>query len=253
MLFALSDIIFPAKTNQGSKNEMKVFSSEGLKFYEKIIPIDAVSRPYRGEQGISGIGSYKNCDRLLRSLKTATGLTHLEYLYNKINGGNSSFFAKNEGIIFPDNKIPSILDFNGIQDGSRCRIGYKIFKTSESLAMADNEEYSFVDDYPFDLSVMKQLLFVYVNIIEYQNVGDTKAPLIHPIDSKIDRKTVALRNRANTQNWFQQHGKEKISKNSETRQLFPNAVQNGYNDFQFSKKIEWIEAYYQQQSVSPYF
>ena len=70
---ALSEIIFPAKINQVNKSDLKIFSSEGLKFYEKSIPFDAVSRPYGGERAIIGTGSYKNRDHLLRSLKTATG------------------------------------------------------------------------------------------------------------------------------------------------------------------------------------
>ena len=55
--FAPSEIIFPAKRNQVNKSDLKIFSSEGLKFYEKSIPFDAVSRPYRGERAIIGIDS----------------------------------------------------------------------------------------------------------------------------------------------------------------------------------------------------
>ena len=54
---ALSEIIFPAKINQVNKSDLKIFSSEGLKFYEKNIPFNAVSRPYGGERAIIGIGS----------------------------------------------------------------------------------------------------------------------------------------------------------------------------------------------------
>ena len=88
----------------------------------KIIPFDAVSRPYGGERAIIGIGYYENRDHLLRSLKTATGLPHFDFQFNKINGV-LFFFGKNEGITFPDNEIPSILGFNGIHDGSGYRIG----------------------------------------------------------------------------------------------------------------------------------
>ena len=56
--------------------------------------------------------------------------------------------------------------------------------TFENLTMADDEEKTFAGDYPFVLSAGKQLIFIYVNIIEYQYVGDTKAPLIRVIDSK---------------------------------------------------------------------
>ena len=56
--------------------------------------------------------------------------------------------------------------------------------TFENLTMADDKEKTFAADYPFDLSAGKQLIFIYVNTIEYQYVGDTKAPLTPVIDSK---------------------------------------------------------------------
>ena len=59
-----------------------------------------------------------------------------------------------------------------------------MLETFENLTMADDEEKIFAGDYPFDLSAGKQLIFIYVNIIEYQQVGDTKAPLIRVNDSK---------------------------------------------------------------------
>ena len=105
---ALSEIIFPAKINQVNETDLKIFSSESLKFYEKSIPFDAVSRPHGGEQAIIGTGSYENRDHLLRSLKTANGSPHFEYQLNEINGVLFLFFGKNEGFTFPDNEIPSI-------------------------------------------------------------------------------------------------------------------------------------------------
>ena len=119
----------------------------------------------------------------MRSLKTASGLPHFDYQFNKINGVLFLFFGKNEGITFPDNEIPSMLGFNGIHDGSGYHIGYKMLDTFENLTIADDEK-NFAGHYPFDLSAGKQLIFIYVNIIEYQYVGDTKAPLIRVIDSK---------------------------------------------------------------------
>ena len=167
-----------------NKSDLKIFFSEGLKFYEKIIPFGAVSRPYGGERAIIGIGSYENHDHLLRFLKTATRLPHFDYQFIKINRILFVFFGKNERITFLDNEILSILGFNGIHDGSGYHVVYKMLETFENLTMADDEEKTFSGDYPFDLSAGKQLIFVYVNIIEYQYVGDTKAPPIRVIDSK---------------------------------------------------------------------
>ena len=90
---ALSEIIFPAKINQVNKSDLKIFS-EGLKFYEKNIPFEAVSRPYGGERAIIGSGSYENRDHLLRSLKAATGLPHFDYQFNKFNWVLFLFFGK---------------------------------------------------------------------------------------------------------------------------------------------------------------
>ena len=50
----------------------------------------------------------------------------------------------------------------------------------------------FAGDYPFDLSAGKQLIFIYVNIIKYQYVGDTETPLIRSIDSKQRQKNGSL-------------------------------------------------------------
>ena len=181
---ALSEIIFEAKINQVNKSDLEIFSSDGLKLYEKNIPFDAISRPHGGEKAIIRIGSYENRDHLFRSLKIATVLPHFDYQYNKINGILFLFFGKNEGITFPHNEIPSILGFNGIHDGSGYHIGYKMLDTFENLTMADEEEKAFAGDYPFDFFAGKQLIFIDVNIIKYQYISDTKAPLIRVIDSK---------------------------------------------------------------------
>ena len=62
--------------------------------------------------------------------------------------------------------------------------------------------------------------FIYVNIIEYKYVDDTKAPLIRVSDSKQRLKMVALPNRANTQNCFQQLGIQKLlSKNFQSIEI----------------------------------
>ena len=175
---ALSEIKFPAKINQVNKSDLKIFSSEGLKFYEKSIPFDAVSRPYGGERAIIGTGSYENRDHLLRYINSATGLPHFDNQFNKFNGVLYLFFGKNEGITFPDNEIPSILGFSGTHGGFGYHIGYKMLETFENLTMADDEEKTFASDYLFDLSAGKQLIFIYVNLIEYQYIGDTEAPLI---------------------------------------------------------------------------
>ena len=102
---ALSEIIFPATINQVNKSDLKIFSPEGLKFFEKSIPFDAVSRPYGGERAIIGTSSYENRDHLLRSLKTATGLPHFGFQFNKINGVLFLFLVKTKELLFQITKF----------------------------------------------------------------------------------------------------------------------------------------------------
>ena len=43
---------------------------------------------------------------------------------------------------------------------------------------------AFYGEFPADWCAGKHLIFIYTNIIEYQYVGDAKAPLLRVIDSK---------------------------------------------------------------------
>ena len=189
---ALSEIIFPSRINQVNNTRIIKYSSEGNKNHQRSIPSGAVSKPYKGETVLINTGSYENLEHLIKAIKTATGLTKFSHQYNKITGVLVLFFGKNEGITFPDEEIPSILGFEGIKDGSGTHIGYKMIDSFDNLALGDGEAKAFVADYPFDLLAGKQLIFVYSNIIEYQHIGDTKAPLIRIIDSKQRLKNGSL-------------------------------------------------------------
>ena len=50
--------------------------------------------------------------------------------------------------------------------------------------MKKDDTKAFTGDFPADLCAGKHLMFIYTNIIEYQNVGDAKAPLLRVTDSK---------------------------------------------------------------------
>ena len=55
------------------------------------------------------------------------------------------------------------------------------FKT---LSRSEEEKDPYNGDYLFDFLAVKQIGFVYTDIVDYQFVVDTKAFLIHVIDSK---------------------------------------------------------------------
>ena len=89
-------------------------------------------------------------------------------------------FGSNEGLSFEDEEVPSVLGFKGREDASHhifIHIGYK----SENAGNSSNRHSG---DFPVDITCGSQLMFVYIDIIEHQNVGDVRAPIIKIIDSE---------------------------------------------------------------------
>ena len=89
-------------------------------------------------------------------------------------------FGPNEGLSFEDEEVPSILGFKGTKDNSHhsfIHIGCK----SENAGNSLNRH---VGDFPVDITCGSQLIFVYIDIIEHQNVGDERAAVIKIIESE---------------------------------------------------------------------
>ena len=70
---------------------------------------------------------------------------------------------------------------------------------------------AFMGDFPADLCAGKHLIFIYTNIIEYQYVGDAKAPLLRVIDSKQRLKNGSICELEPTHNSFFEFGLQKTS------------------------------------------
>ena len=100
-------------------------------------------------------------------------------------------FGKLERITFLSKEIPSILGFEGVPDGNGIHIAYKMNTIADKLMKSD-ETKAYYGELPADLLAGKHLIFVYANIIEYQYVGDAKAPLLRVIDSKQRLKDVSV-------------------------------------------------------------
>ena len=58
--------------------------------------------------------------------------------------------------------------------------------------MKSDDTKAYYGEFSADLCAAKHLIFIYSNIIEYQYVGDTNAPLLGVIDSKQRLKTVVF-------------------------------------------------------------
>ncbi len=82
------------------------------------------------------------------------------------------FKRPGDGITFENDEIPSLLGLESEKDyhSGLVTIGYPNQESNVVFAK-----------HPADMTAGTQLLFVYLDIIEYQAVGDTKAPLLQVI------------------------------------------------------------------------
>ena len=187
---ALTEIIFPAQIANVTTKDITVYTTRG---YERtiasresgVISKDKYSRyPYLGEHVKLTTGVYEDVLQLLQEIKDKGNLTNFEYETQKVSEKLVLKFGKHVGITFPDPEIPSILGFIGVKDARTggVHIGWKMDKSSD--ANLDSKKLqTFTIDYSTDLSAGSQLMFVYVDIIGYQVLGDTKAPLLRVIDT----------------------------------------------------------------------
>ena len=129
-------------------------------------------------------GTYDTVAQLLATIKRTVGLPNFSFREIKSSGKYEIIFGKYEGITFPIEEIPSIIGFKGIPDGYGIHIGYKMISTTAKQLMKNDDTKAYYGDFPADLCSGKHLIFIYKNIIEYQYVGDAKAPLLRVIDSK---------------------------------------------------------------------
>ena len=128
-------------------------------------------------------GTFDSVAQLLATVKRTVGLPHFSFREIKSSGKYKILLGKYEGITFPSEEIPSIIGFEGIPDGNGIHIGYKMNPNKNRLMKSDDTK-AYYGEFPADLCAGKHLIFIYTNIIEYQYVGDTKAPLLRVIDSK---------------------------------------------------------------------
>ena len=107
-------------------------------------------------------------------------MKNFDYDFDTVTQNLVLKFGPNEDLSFEDEEVPSILVFKGIRDISNrgfIHIGYK----SEKAGISLNRH---VGEFPVDITCGSQLIFVYIDIIEHQNVGDVRAPVIKIIGSE---------------------------------------------------------------------
>ena len=110
-------------------------------------------------------------------LRRIAQFKQVDFTFDKITHKLVLQFGANEGFSFENEEVPSILGFKGIKDNSHdgyIHIGYKSHKTL-------NRHQS---DFPVDITCGSQLIFVYIDVIEYQIIGDVGAPVIKIIETE---------------------------------------------------------------------
>ena len=158
---ALSSISFPSNINNVNSNLLVVYVNSGAE-------LDA-SNNRSGHLRKIRKGIYTSLDQLMDELRRTAHLKQFDFTFDKITHKLVLQFGANEGLSFENKEVPSILGFKGIKDNSHdgyIHIGYK------------------ADDFPVDITCGSQLIFVYIDIIDYQNIGDVRAPVIKIIESE---------------------------------------------------------------------
>ena len=106
-------------------------------------------------------GIYSSLDHLMDELRRISQFKQFHFIFDKITHKLVLQFGANEGFSFEKEEVASILGFKGIKDNSHdgyIHIGCKSHKIR-------NRHQS---DFPVDITCGSQLIFVYLDVIEYQ-------------------------------------------------------------------------------------
>ena len=175
---ALTEITFPTHINNVTDTKLVYYKKDKVKASLKVAK-EKISRPYDGEKGEITKGVYDEIEKIFNEINRKIDLDNISYSIDPITKHLSLWMHYWEGITFESPQIPSILGFKGLRDGIGYHIGYKESSHIHSTLTSQN----LISDYPVDISAGTQMMFIYLDIIRYQIVGDTKAPLLRVIDT----------------------------------------------------------------------
>ena len=169
-------ITFPTYFNKVT--DTKIYKKDKVKASLKVSK-DKTWRSYDGETGNITKGDYDEFEKLFDEINRLIDLDNLSFSIDPITKHLSIWMHYWEKITFEKPKTLSILGFKGIRDGRGYHIGYKESSHIHSTLTSQN----FISDYPVNILAGTQMMFIYLDMIRYQFMGDTKAPLLRVIDS----------------------------------------------------------------------
>ena len=175
---AVTEIAFPTQINNETDSNIVYFKKDQVLASMKVEK-DKISRPYLGETAKLTKGDYTSIEQILDEIRRKTELEKLDYVKDPITKHLSLWLHYLKGITFSSPQIPSLLGIKGVRDGTGYHIGYKQGSSKHSTFTTQDH----VADYPVDVCAGTQLMFIYLDIIHYQIVGDPKATLLRVIDT----------------------------------------------------------------------
>ena len=176
---APTEITFPTLINNVTDTKLINYKKDKVRASQKINK-DKNSRPYDGERVEITSGFYDDVKKIINEINLKTELENFSYDIDPITRHLTLWMHYREGITFGSPQILSILGFKGMRDGTGYHIGYK--RSSQTIHSMKTTQNS-ISDYPVDMTAGIQLMFIYLDIIHYQIVRDTKAPLLRVIDT----------------------------------------------------------------------
>lgn len=145
-------------------------------------------------------GLYHSVDELLQTMMDVSD-TDMQWNVNPVTQKLSLTMQAGNGFTFRERHVLDILGFSGRKQwGNDISLGHKIYAHSvpqDEIEWFD--PFTIEGDYPVDISGGRHLTFVYLNIIEYQNVGDSKSPLLRFLstDIKLNKGTIVEKSSQN--------------------------------------------------------
>ena len=172
---ALTSLSFPSNINNVNSGEIVVY---------KISMTDPNESSNRsGQLRKIRTGIYNSWEDLVSEIVRIARLKQFDRKFDKITQKLVLTFGENEGLSFQDNEIPSILGFKGTPDPAHSGFVHIGYKTNFENG-APNTPNRHFGIFPVDITCGSQLIFVYLDIIEYQHVGDSRAPILKIIESE---------------------------------------------------------------------
>ena len=172
---ALTSLSFPSNINNVNSGEIVAYTNSRTETDE--------SRNQSGQNRKIRTGIYSNWENLVTEIVRLANLKQFDRRFDKFKQKLTLTIGKNEGLSFQDNEIPSILGSKGTPDPSHSgfvHIGYKK-NVENGNPNAPNRHLA---NFPVDITCGSKLIFVYIDIIEHQHVGDSRAPVLKIIESE---------------------------------------------------------------------